>query len=180
MDHQELAQLLGNYGEFIGSIAVVATLFYLVLQVRQNTTSIRSQSRFHVLDSLISDMKSNLSQTPDELIGKVGGGEATLPEQQQFVWFWGAMLSNLELLYHELEEKALPESFSEPLRFRVATIVGVFPNAKLYWEAMRPLYTEPFRRYVESILPIADEILLASKPSQENPFDWFSHGIRGE
>lgn len=34
MDHQAFAQSLGNYGEFVGAIAVVATLIYLSLQVR--------------------------------------------------------------------------------------------------------------------------------------------------
>ncbi len=34
MDHQTFAQLLGNYGEFVGSIAVVATLLYFSLQIR--------------------------------------------------------------------------------------------------------------------------------------------------
>lgn len=34
MDHQALAQLLGNYGEFIGSVAVVGTLIYLSIQTR--------------------------------------------------------------------------------------------------------------------------------------------------
>jgi CRP-like cAMP-binding protein len=39
MDHQAFAQLLGNYGEFVGAIAVVATLGYLAVQIRQNTRS---------------------------------------------------------------------------------------------------------------------------------------------
>jgi len=37
MDHQAFAQLLGNYGEFVGAIAVVVTLAYLAVQIRQNT-----------------------------------------------------------------------------------------------------------------------------------------------
>jgi hypothetical protein len=36
MDHLTFAQLLGNYGEFIGSIAVLITLVYLTVQVRQS------------------------------------------------------------------------------------------------------------------------------------------------
>ena len=36
MDHQTFAQLLGNYGEFIGAIAVVITLVYLSMQVRHS------------------------------------------------------------------------------------------------------------------------------------------------
>ena len=36
MDHQAFAQLLGNYGEFVGAVAVVATLAYLAVQVRHS------------------------------------------------------------------------------------------------------------------------------------------------
>jgi hypothetical protein len=35
-------QDLGAIGEFVGAIVVVVTLVYLVLQIRQNTLSIRS------------------------------------------------------------------------------------------------------------------------------------------
>lgn len=51
---------LGALWEFMGSIAVLATLVYLVFQIRQNTLSIRSQSRFHVLEALNADMKLQL------------------------------------------------------------------------------------------------------------------------
>ena len=44
MDHQTFAQLLGNYGEFVGAIAVVVTLVYLTTQIRQNTNAIRSST----------------------------------------------------------------------------------------------------------------------------------------
>lgn len=43
MDHQTFAQLLGNYGEFIGSIAVLVTLVILVIQVGTARTEISSQ-----------------------------------------------------------------------------------------------------------------------------------------
>ena len=39
MDHVTLAQLLGNYGEFVGAIAVVASFGYLGFQIRGNTKS---------------------------------------------------------------------------------------------------------------------------------------------
>ena len=42
MTLMETAQLLGNFGEFFGSIAVVGTLAYLAVQMRQNTLSSRS------------------------------------------------------------------------------------------------------------------------------------------
>ena len=60
MDHQAFAQLLGNYGEFIGAIAVVATLFYLAIQVRHgkeateaNTRSVEESRRVALVDSYV-------------------------------------------------------------------------------------------------------------------------------
>jgi len=43
MDHQAFSQLLGNYGEFVGAVAVVFTLGYLAIQVRQNSKIIQAQ-----------------------------------------------------------------------------------------------------------------------------------------
>ena len=45
MNHQAFAQLLGNYGEFVGAIAVVATLFYLALQVRHSRESVEANTQ---------------------------------------------------------------------------------------------------------------------------------------
>ena len=45
MDHQAFAQLLGNYGEFVGAIAVVATLFYLAMQVRHSKESVDANTQ---------------------------------------------------------------------------------------------------------------------------------------
>jgi hypothetical protein len=43
MDHQAFAELLGNYGEFLGSLAVLATLLVLVFQVRGARAEFSSQ-----------------------------------------------------------------------------------------------------------------------------------------
>ena len=45
MDHQAFAQLLGNYGEFVGALAVVATLFYLAVQVRHGREATEAHTR---------------------------------------------------------------------------------------------------------------------------------------
>jgi len=45
MDHQAFAQLLGNYGEFLGAIAVVVTLFYLATQIRRSTEATKAMVR---------------------------------------------------------------------------------------------------------------------------------------
>ena len=48
MTLMEIAQMLGSFGEFFGSIAVVATLGYLAVQIRQNTRSMDETRRLAV------------------------------------------------------------------------------------------------------------------------------------
>ena len=40
----DVSQMLGNFGEFFGAIAVVVTLIYLAGQLRQNTRALRSST----------------------------------------------------------------------------------------------------------------------------------------
>jgi len=68
MDHQEFAQLLGNYGEFFGAIAVVATLGYLAIQIRQNTNSMHAAAYNTWAENLgkVQDLASG-----DERLGRI-------------------------------------------------------------------------------------------------------------
>ena len=42
----DLSQILGNFGEFIGAIAVVITLVYVALQIKQNTNVARANAEY--------------------------------------------------------------------------------------------------------------------------------------
>ncbi|MDH3661781.1 MAG: hypothetical protein OEU92_17425 [Alphaproteobacteria bacterium] len=64
MDHQSVAQMLGNYGEFFGAIAVLVTLIYLASQVRQNATQMRLNSFQHATERFSGVIKTICSD-PD-------------------------------------------------------------------------------------------------------------------
>ena len=64
MDHQAFAQILGNYGEFFGAIAVVVTLGYLAIQIRQNTRASRVSAELECL-KLLTDWVGRISASKD-------------------------------------------------------------------------------------------------------------------
>jgi hypothetical protein len=68
MDHQAFAQLLGNYGEFVGSIGVLATLAYLAVQIRQNTRATLAASHLAITDSL---NQGNLAVAQDAELAQI-------------------------------------------------------------------------------------------------------------
>jgi len=45
MSVEELSQILGNIGEFVGAVAVVVTLFYLAVQVRHSKDATEANTR---------------------------------------------------------------------------------------------------------------------------------------
>ena len=48
MSHSMLEDL-GNIGDFVGGIGVIATLIYLAIQIRQNTRAVRTASRQEIV-----------------------------------------------------------------------------------------------------------------------------------
>jgi len=44
MDLEATAQLLGNFGEFVGSIAILVTLVYLSIQVRKSQITAEAEA----------------------------------------------------------------------------------------------------------------------------------------
>ena len=113
MDHLTLAQLLGNYGEFVGAIAVVATLGYLALQIRQSNVATRAQS---VQSTSAAMIQVALAQTTDEtwadMFSRAGEDYYALTpgERNRVGWLWFALLRGQETLYHLYIDKSAPQS----------------------------------------------------------------------
>ena len=103
MDLATTAQLLGNFGEFFGAIAVVITLGYLVVQIRQNTKMLRSNvyatwvqnaSVLHIMrienNEMFANMYGDGNRTFDDL---------NLPERQAHAAFFAHMMNQSESIY---------------------------------------------------------------------------------
>ena len=149
MDLMSTAQLLGNFGEFFGAIAVVATLMYLTVQVRQNTTMLRSQARRQVLEGVTTDTDRYLRPENLDVSMKQFEGE-TLTEQEGARARGLALsyLGNLEIQYHEIQDGTLDPIFEDTLRFRVSLVLDAGDSD---WEQNRHFFTRKFQDYVEGL-----------------------------
>ena len=98
MDFQALAQLLGNLGEFVGSIAVVATLMYLAVQLRQNTKALRIAS----LDSyatIVDSVMASHTECPEVFVKATSGIELSPEENVAFGSYAIRTFNNMEQTY---------------------------------------------------------------------------------
>ncbi len=94
---------LANLGEFIGGVAVLVTLIYLALQVRQNTKAV-SAATFHAVASETSKLVTRATES-SELIALLGTAftkpEELAPLERFRVGFWlrGAFRLNENYFY---------------------------------------------------------------------------------
>ena len=68
---------LGNIGDFVGGLAVVATLAYLAFQIRQNTATTRVQTVQHLLTSDTAAADSAIAGPVPAILAKLEAGLRT-------------------------------------------------------------------------------------------------------
>jgi len=127
MDHQAFAQLLGNYGEFVGAIAVVVTLIYLAVQIRQNSAQLKINSYQTSVDRH-HDQIANVTEDPAKFemfrIGLANYDELR-PEQQAM--FHSQMLRSFSVYQVNMQlvdAGVLPEAEAAGQRLDLARILS--------------------------------------------------------
>lgn len=161
MDHQEFAQLLGNYGEFVGSIGVVATLVYLALQMRQNTRATLSQIREY--RSAASQANFHQASNMADLVVKSMAGESLSDAEHMRLRFMAnAAMRGYEAYTNQRRDGFLGDDEWEAIQ---NTMRGHFraPYMDESWRASQLNYSLAFRTMVNG------EILnVAPQPSRDD------------
>jgi hypothetical protein len=116
MSFMDTAQLLGNLGEFIGAIVIVATLIYLALQVRQNSEELAAQSRYNYYRGR-SELGLVIAQNKDLadiLTRRLSGDEISTSETIRIGYLVQALLAIWEYEFGEFASGRLSEDEFNP------------------------------------------------------------------
>ena len=145
---------LGNLGDFIGGIAVIATLLYLAMQVRQNTRSLRSAA----LDSNaihFADRQMAIAQDPDlaDLVERGAADYHALQgvEKRRYRAYMLGHLKQIESGFFKHEERLLPHSQWEGQRAGLVYSFGR-PGWQQCWQEINPVFSEEFRKFVDEVV----------------------------
>ena len=139
MDHQIFAQLLGNYGEFVGAIAVVVTLVYLARQIRQNTDATRAtldcaiRSDFNRLHELVMSNPDAL-----DLLNRLGDPSVDY-QAKAFANWWLNRFSNVETA---LNADILPREEFDAWQADFARQLELFPGMVPHMQEQLSHYPE--------------------------------------
>ena len=153
MDHRTFAELLGNYGEFVGAIAVVVTLIYLVVQIRHSTRATRAASHHAITDSL---NVGNIAQAQDAELAQIflSGCEdrarLTDVERQRFDMLMISYFHALDSLFYSAQ---IGTGEMDLLKAEEPGVAQLVSSAAVsdWWENNPYGFSVPFRKWVEGL-----------------------------
>jgi len=154
MDHQAFAQLLGNYGEFLGAIAVVVTLIYLAAQIRQNTRAVRLSTAHSIADAFRNQYATigGSGQVADVFAtGFARPGELDEAKRTQFYALMHQTVRVYEETFYQFAEGALDERLWTGMHRQMLWTLNQ-PGFHNYWQDRHDWYSDSFREYMNNEL----------------------------
>jgi len=160
MDQQAFAQLLGNYGEFVGSIAVVVTLAYLAVQVRHSKEATEANTKLLSLQAYqgwqaanmqINMGMSNLAQS--EIVARGGAGSSNLTFESwiSFAMMHLAMFQMAQSADYLYRAGLLDRELWEAEMNRAAGVLAM-TGVREWWDAGGKTQITPrFAEFLESL-----------------------------
>lgn len=154
MDLMSTAQLLGNFGEFFGAIAVVSTLIFLVWEIRRT----RKQNLVDGAENRLkawNDWGALLLSNPDvrQIYARgcrelAGLNDDELLVFNQLVIFRHTIIARMFTRANQLNDQESLEGARGLLR----DIFGNEPGMKDWWRRYRNRWRPSFREFVDDVL----------------------------
>jgi hypothetical protein len=170
---------LADLGELLGGVAVVASLIYLAVQIRQNTRTVRA-STLHQNTDLWSSLFLRLAE-PDlagaYVAGMAGQQEIRPLHYTQFFFICRSMFLAFENQYYQMRHGVLDSEAYAGYERSISTQFLAFRGFRLWWELNRPVFSPEFVDHIDALIadvPEADpesflrewhEIVQARKPA---------------
>ncbi len=148
-------EALGAVGEIVGAVAVIITIGYLAVQIRQNTISVRSASNQQILQG-IAELNQFLGSAPEvtDLFwrGTLDPESLSEDEWHRFIHIASAMIRRMELMFLNHRQGFVPaqvwEAQANSLRRWFST-----PGIQRWFSEFGGGISAGFRAYVEQLKP---------------------------
>ncbi len=140
--------------QLVGAIAVVATLIYLSIQIRQGTAATRSATFQNIISQSIA-FTGDLSRNP-ELVMLFRKGMADLAalseiELARFDYLLLSLLRRFEIVHYQTGKGFIEPGDWEGLRESLFRVAGS-PGGRAWWRGHCSVFNSGFRVYLENEL----------------------------
>jgi hypothetical protein len=158
---------LANLGEAIGGLAVLVTLVYLAVQVRQNTDLAQGAAQRDLMNSFQANLDRVARHPQQWQRGLLEFERLSNAEQLEFMLTLNPFLNHLEQVLR-MHGRGLETQDNVDIYGDICLAILQEPGARKVWESTRPLYFALSRKYIERRL--ADHAGLPPRISESLPW----------
>jgi hypothetical protein len=147
-------EAIGAVGETLGALAVLVTLVYLAVQIRQNTAALRTQALQYVIDSKLGALDATTAHGPDGDIcrrGRESFGDLSPEEQQRFTFLTAILFATCEYVFTSYHDGLVKPGTYEAAKRDILSEFDA-PGVVEWWRSTRSLFADDFQREVEHLL----------------------------
>ena len=147
-------QDLGSIGELVAAIATIATLVYLAIQIRANTTALRSESRgrLHAGGMTHASVIGGSPQAADVFTRGLGDYHGLAPaEATQFQFLFSMLVSTADEAHHSYELGLSDRDWHQTNTTAVFRLLKT-PGGREFWRLNGATFSPGFQKSVNEHL----------------------------
>ena len=145
---------LANLAEIVGGVAVVVSLVYLAVQVRQNTHSVRSatlQSNTALWNSIISSL-GDPGSVQAYAAGLTGKKDISPLTYTQFFLLCMRIFVAFEDQHFQFRQGILDEETYKGYERSISEQFLAFPGFRIWWEQSKDVFSPQFVEYLDGLI----------------------------
>lgn len=148
---------LNPWMALITNIGVLLGVVFLLVELRQNTTAIRSQTEYANISEWIAlSREYALSADLGGIVirGNEGLENLTPEEHARYFHYLSTYIMITEISFNSIEDNTF--EYDEVANRRFILQAFSSPGARAYWDMAKYSYTERFRAYMDEVLAEAE------------------------
>lgn len=150
---------LANVGQAVGALAVIASLVFVGLQVRQNTKATRATALQMNADYWLSYFTMLADNQLGEIYSKGALGREELEGDQfrQFFFLCRATFMGCENQHHQYLSGLLDDDAYRGYQATIREQIAAFPGIRAMWQLVKHTYGTEFVKFLDGQIASTDE-----------------------
>jgi hypothetical protein len=162
-------EAVGAIGELVGAIAVIITLLYLAVQIRQNSQAVKNSAA----QTLLSEANGSLRVAASDpgtaravILGQTLFDELSEEERAQFIVWMFAWMRTIEQAYFQYIQGYIDEEIWEGQVVHMRQAIHS-PGVAKWWSFRRCFFSRKFQNYIDEIAAVDSDVSTPTQIVQE-------------
>ena len=158
-------EAIGAIGEVLGAAAVVVTLGYLAVQIRQNSQAVKNSAA----QALLSEANGSLRIAASDpgtaravILGQTLFDELSEGERAQFITWMFSWMRTIEQAYFQYLQGYIDEEIWEGHMAHHRQLINA-PAIEVWWSHRRCFFSQKFQKYMDEVAALGSDAVLPTE-----------------